>query len=189
MKLVNTTPYDSKDLKTFIYFCGKKLRGGRKITIDLLVIARPSYTGRFHGLGWLHKVWVHKYNHQGYLIKLTIPTQKSLNEIEQKSFKRNVAHLVIHELMHCQGYNHWGTHKIEKRNGYGWGADALAFADNLTLGDKYTIIKPKLDIKIVRHKHAIEKLKEVTSKIKRYTTLQKKWRAKVKYYESITSVS
>lgn len=183
MKLVNTTPYDSKDLKDFIYVCGKKLRGGRKITKELLVITKARYSGNgISGLGWLQKVWVRKHGHQGYLIKLKIPV--NLGQMPVEKFKRDLAHVVIHELMHCQGSNHWKIHKLEKKYGYTWGAETLSFADNLPLGLKTQTSKPQRDIRSERYVQAKKKVVEMTSKVKRYENLLKKWRKKVKYYEN-----
>lgn len=183
MRLVNKTPYDSRELKDFIYACAKELRGGRKITPDLLVVAKPSYHNRMHGLGWLTKVYSPKYNHQGHLIKLTISVNAKGNNYGDH-FKRDLAHLIIHELMHCQGLNHWGVHKLEKRYGYGWGSDTLSFADSLPLSMQVARTETPHNLRVERHDQAKKMVAQYESKVKRYQNLLKKWQKKVKYYEN-----
>ncbi len=200
MRLVNTTPYNDKDLKGFVYTCAKELRGGRKLCKDLTIRFQgkhlPEWVKEAHkgtsetlpkrgvsGLAYLSKVYhsvglVRGSGHQtyGYLITIRIPVDNTFT-------KRELAHVIIHELMHCQGHNHWAVHKLERRYDYGWKSEALAFADNLPLNLKVEVPKPQRNVRAERHEQAKKMVVEYTAKVKRYQNLLKKWQKKVKYYE------
>jgi hypothetical protein len=191
MKLKNTTIYSDETLKKLIYMCAKKLRGGRKLTKDLSVVIKSNLQGfSVSGNAYMSKVYhpdIHfpdnGHRDYGYLIHLKIPNklQRYLVSGEQSNpndTKRDIASVIMHELMHCQGHNHWKINKLEKKYDYSF-VDTFDFIPKLM----NTKIVAKRDLKKERYEKAIKMVKVYQTKLKRDTTLLKKWQRKVKYYE------
>ena len=90
-----------------------------------------------------------------------------------------LAQVTLHELAHNRGVK-------EHREMLDWWDGSLDISwltEDLTLVPKIAKLPPKRDLINERHIHALKMLKKHETKLKRQTTLTKKWRKKVKYYE------
>jgi hypothetical protein len=184
MRIKNTSEYDNKDLKNFIYEVGKQI-GLKEILGQLEVEVKnrkkSAYDGKVSdwpsGAAYIGKCFDIKTGKHGYFMTLRLPPNVN---------KRRLAFVVSHELLHCAGFRHRQIDRMRLNDWKEAEGERFAYADNLPLNPKkYNLNppKPKRDLKKERYEKALKMVKYYQIKLKRTTTLLKKWQRKVKYYE------
>ncbi len=172
IKLVNQTHWRSDHLRAFI----------RRVARD----ERPDLCKR--GAGTLH-VTV-KYNRQvdrGWCSGLAAYhiNQMTIMLPSQTVNKVDLAQVIAHELAHTRGKRHrdmTGTALYDRTPGT---AMEYAWAESLPLErqeQKVAACKTPMD----KMAHALRMLKQADTRYKRAVTIQKKWQAKVWYYQRRT---
>lgn len=177
MKLINKTKWCSKDLKRLCQAVIKNTGSHKDHTIS--IITTKKRFKNYHGLASIGGSWIDMF------VPLT-KERKTIFSIDggkTATFKDNdfdvesFAQILEHEIGHNLGQRHDVMSKCNDLD--------VGYVKGLIVKPQEEKVKPKADIKEVRHQKAVLKVKELQSKLKRTETLLKKWQGKVRRYEKI----
>ncbi|GAI43134.1 unnamed protein product, partial [marine sediment metagenome] len=167
MKVINTTEYQTKDLKKiFIECCKTKLDSWKNLRVEVNYSKSRWITGEApYGRRKVEIFLPRNPIDKEYIeAKWTIPRPYAY-----LNFKRVLAWVFIHELHHVLDrhhrgmignyYNHWRF--------YANNPEKMNWIDDLPLRKKEIKIKPKEDLQLKRYEHVLAMLKDKKSKLKR----------------------
>jgi hypothetical protein len=169
MKVINTTIYNTADLRKLFYRVAEdELDTHQRKNLTIRVEYSRRRNGLMSGYAYYH----------GRDMTLRLPKPPKKMDLP------TLAHLTAHEFAHIRGVRHRSmTHSKLYDWGKGW-EEHYAYATNFPVRVTEAPQKPTtLTIMSQRYLHAQAALKRNQSKLKRQTTIVKKWAAKVKYYE------
>ena len=189
MKVINSTEYQTRDLKKiFIECCKTKLDSWKNLRVEVSYSKSRWITGKAPYGRRKVEIFLPKnpIDKEYIEAKWTIPRPYAY-----LNFKRVLAWVFIHELHHVLNrhhremignyYNHWRF--------YAANPEKMNWVDDLPLRKKEIKAKPKVDLQLKRYEHILAMLKDKKSKLKRLQNQIKKWNQKRKYYESILVAS
>jgi len=211
--ITNKTDYDTPWLRKIFNRCFKmvnrRMRNKKRLWTSLRVeiVYKKSLTSWTSGSAYYNRNWVHleiprppekmimigkrRYNWD-YIKKewkegMTIQEVKEQRKEVLKELPEAIARTFVHELYHCYGYGHEEMKskrkkiKVENTYNYSW---LSKYPVQMKVA-KPKKLKPKKDLQLIRYEKVLGKVKEYTSKIKRYQNILRKYKAKKKYYEKI----
>ena len=185
MKIINSTEYQTRDLKKiFIECCKIKLDSWKYLKVEVSYSKSRWITGRAPFGRREVKIFLPR----NPIDKEYIETKWSEpRPYAYLNFKRVLAWVFIHELYHTLGrhhkemaksyYNHWRF--------YAHDPEKMSWVDDLPLNKKEIKIKPKEDLQLKRYEHILAMLKDKKSKLKKLQNQIRKWNQKRKYYERV----
>lgn len=211
MRIDNFTRWDTAGLRKIFGAClkelrrreGKSIQPSKSWRIDV-VDHRTNWVG---GFAYYHSTTL--------TMKLPIPDGERFRRIRGNKIKRwppkkserlilkpnvkfsqEVADVFFHELGHCMGVRHSQAQRVDWETGHdvcrgatierqfkAWIQEAIT--EDFILQEEGKAPAPKRDFQAERHVRAVANLKKAETRHKRATTLLKKWRTKVRYYEKI----
>lgn len=175
MKLVNTTAWDSRDLRKLVLENIK--RAGLKAKGYVVEVksakTRECYPIRYTGLGSYFRKW----------IMIGIPKWKEAvgEDGHYHKLENDVVDAVRfsqvcqHELDHNRGLHHKDMPPSTTID--------CSWAEAFPVGKKQEKVAEKPDLKVVRYTQTLSRIKEKQSKIKRLQNALKKLEVRRKYYE------
>ena len=191
MKVINSTEYQTKDLKKiFIECCKIKLDSWKYLKIEVSYTKSRWITGSVPYYG-------------GNKVEIFLPRNPIDKEyIEAKwteprpyaylNFRRVLAWVFIHELFHTLGRHHRGmigNYYNKWKSGYLSDPEKMSWVNDLPLRKKEIKTKPKEDLQLKRYERILAMLKDKKSKLKRLQNQIKKWTQKKRYYEHVLIAS
>lgn len=167
MKIVNETIYQTSDLRKILSRVAQDeldVQQRKRLTVRITYSRKGQLTGYAY------------YHGRNALLRLPKPPKPL--DLPQ------LAHLIAHEFAHCRGMKHRSMTNTRRYDfGPGW-RELYTYAQQFPVRVKEAPKKPtKLTAIAQKLLHAQANLKRNESKLKRQTTITKKWRLKVKYYE------
>ena len=189
MKVINSTEYQTRDLKkVFIECCKTKLDSWKNLKVEVSYSKSRWITGKApYGRRKVEIFLPRNPIDKEYIeAKWTIPRPYAY-----LNFKRVLAWVFIHELHHVLDIRHRGMigNYYSHWRFYAANPEKMNWADDLPLRKKEIKAKLKVDLRLKRYEHVLAILKEKKSKLKRLQNQIKKWNQKRKYYESILVAS
>ncbi len=161
IKIRNNTHWSTRDLRRFITRCAKQ--EGIKTAYMTIVYNRCI------------DVWVSgNASCPGWNVKIKLPSY-SVDQID-------LAHTIAHEFAHNRGVTHRQMTGDPYYRRVGRWREIYAWAQDLPLTkiSPKAKARPSVDAKLA---HAQAMLARATSRIKRASTILRKWKLKVRYYE------
>lgn len=171
IKIINKTKWQTRHLRAFVVRIARDVMPDeRALRVTFYVGRRGNFTrGDHECTGWA-------YYHSG-VSRIGVPTEVC---------KLDLAHTIAHELGHNAGFTH-AQMKGSPIYTYapGW-QEQYAWAESMPLEKRLEKTKARLtgvDLALAKAAKAEAKLAAIDRKIKRLTTLRKKWTAKLRYYQ------
>ena len=201
MKLNNSTPWNSNDLRKLF----------RKCVQEVEKVEKPSYKfkdrHRQFTLEFKNTTWGERGRAtlNGYWIMIKIPKRwhnpeitidRHINPKRHKELKlegdsktelktkeiESLACLIIHEYYHTLGFSNQDKHNYKKDFTKSWD---VSWVKDYSIKKKIRKIKTKIDVKEKRYNQALVNLKKAKTRKRRSDTLYKKWLNKVAYYKRV----
>lgn len=187
MKVINSTEYQTKDLKKiFIECCKIKLDSWKYLKVEVTYSKSRWITGNVpYYRGEKVEIFLPRNPIDKEFIETRWPDSRSYAYL---NFKRVLAWVFIHELYHTLGRDHRemiGNYYNKWKSGYLSDPEKMSWVDDLPLRKKEIKIKPKEDLQLKRYECTLAMLKDKKSKLKRLQNQIRKWNQKRKYYERI----
>jgi len=210
MRIINSTRWESAGLRKIFGACLKELRRREGKTIRPSKRWRISVVD--HRTNWVGGFAY--YDSTTLTMKLPLPDGERFRRIRgnkikswppKKSerlilkpnvkFSQEVADVFFHELGHCIGVRHSQAQRVDWETGrdvcrgatierqfMAWIQETIT--EDFILQEEVEAQAPKKDVIADRHGRAVANLKRAETRHKLATTLLKKWRKKVRYYEA-----
>ena len=109
---------------------------------------------------------------------------KVVGELDEMEFehKKELGRTIIHEYYHNLGAKTQDAQNYRNDWTKNWNVD---WVKDYPICKKPIILKPQVDIKLMRYQRAIKNLRRAETRLSRAKTLYKKWFGKVKRYEKV----
>lgn len=187
MKVINSTEYQTRDLKKiFIECCKIKLDSWKNLRVEVSYTKSRWITGNVpYYRGEKVEIFLPRNPLDKEYIEARWPDPRPYAYL---NFKRVLAWVLIHELYHTLGRDHremMGNYYNKWKSGYLSNPEKMNWVDDLPLRKKGIKVKPKVDLQLKRYERILVMLKDKKSKLKRLQNQIKKWSQKRKYYERI----
>lgn len=179
MKIRNNTSWETEDLRKAItaslrdHWKNWKL-GEKHLVVEVFADKSGCSRARINGYWMKLQIW--------------------WRDLDTLHGKRKLAWVMRHEIEHLNGRHHsdmkggyyhkWPTQ--DTAEGYAresW-IDEYTFRIKQPKVKQPKAEKPQIDLKVLRYQHALAMRKASATKLKRATTVYKKWNSKVVYYEN-----
>lgn len=167
MRITNETEWSTLDLRRLIVAaCRADGVDARRMTV-VISTARGSGCS---GLAWL--------NSHRMVLRLPAPAPGQL--LLDSATRSNLARVAMHELAHCRGITHAEMDPELRRCGDGV---QVAWADGIKIAARERPKSAPRNVVAERAEHAAKMLARAERRLKLARTIEKRWRAKVRYYE------
>jgi len=186
MKVINSTEYQTKDLKKiFIECCKTKLDSWKDLKIEVSYSKSRWITGKAPYGRKKVEIFMPRNPIDREYIEAKWPEPRPYAYL---NFKRVLAWVLIHELHHILDRHHRemiGNYYNKWKSGYLSDPERMSWVDDLPLRKKEIKTKPKEDLQLKRYEHILAMLKDKKSKLKKLQNQIRTWNQKRKYYERV----